>query len=338
MMDVAAMAGVSQATVSLVLNGSPGVKLAQSTRDRVFASAADLGYQFVPRRARRSQITRSTIVFVADEVSTDPWIPLAFEGASDRALDFGVTTALLVSHGDDEVEALLAPLLDQPGVLGYIYGTALTRLVEPAPSLKQKQSILINCYDRDGTLPGVLPADVAGGRLATERLLEAGRRRIGLINGQQGVDNSRNRLRGYKQALAAYDVGFDSALVRSGNWEPSSGYEMTHQLMQLPNPPDGIFCANDMMAMGCIDALRERGISVPGDVAVIGYDDREIAQFTHPPLTTLILPFYDMGQLAADMLLGETPFPDAGSPPTLVDCPLIERGSVGAQTSVPASK
>jgi hypothetical protein len=104
-------------------------------------------------------------------------------------------------------------------------------------------------------------------------------------------------LRGYKQALASNDFTFDPALVRYGNWEPSSGYSETHALMDLPSPPDAIFCANDLMALGCIEALKERGKSIPGDVSVIGFDNRDIAQFIRPPLTTLHLPMFEMGAM-----------------------------------------
>ena len=150
-----------------------------------------------------------------------------------------------------------------------------------------------------------LPGDVLGGRVATEHLLGKGCKRVALINGQQGVDAARDRLKGYRQALASNDMPFDPALVKPGNWEPSSGYEMTKELMALDEPPDGIFCANDMMAVGCYDALRELGKRVPRDVAVIGFDDREIAQYMHPPLTTLVLPLYEMGRTAVELLLDE---------------------------------
>jgi len=151
---------------------------------------------------------------------------------------------------------------------------------------------------------------------------------FGLINGQEGLDASRDRLKGYRQALASNDIAFDPELVRSGNWEPSSGYEMTHALMALQRPPDAIFCANDMMAVGCFDALRELKLRVPADVSVIGFDDREIAQFTHPPLTTMVLPQYEMGEIAAELLIDASGGLDTGPTQIKVECPLVERGSV----------
>ena len=328
MMDVAAMAGVSQATVSLVLNGSPGAKLTEATRRRVRDAAQKLGYKFVRRGTAAAPGGHSTIAFIADEVATDPWMTLAFEGARDKALEYGINVYLAVSRGDKDAETAIVSQMDQMPVMGIIYGTILTRLVELPEAVEKNRTVLLNCYDAKRQLPSVLPGDLLGGRVATDRLLAAGRTRIGFINGQQGVDASRDRLKGYKQALASSDISFDASLVRSGNWEPSTGYEWTHDLMDLDNPPDAIFCANDMMALGCIEALKERGLKVPDDVAVVGFDDRPIAQFTHPPLTTLILPHYEMGEIAAELLIDLAGGLEARPNQIKVECQLVERQSV----------
>ena len=105
------------------------------------------------------------------------------------------------------------------------------------------------------------------------------------------------------RALATADLPFDPDLVRDGNWQPVACYRRTRELMDLAVPPTAIFCANDLMAVGCYDALRELGLRIPRDVAVMGYDDREIARHLHPPLTTVLLPHLEMGMLAAEMLL-----------------------------------
>lgn len=328
MVNVAAMAGVSQATVSLVLNGSPGAKLSDATRKRVYDAAKELGYQLVRRGKSAMPDESSIIVFIADESTTDPWMALAFEGARDKALEFGINVCLFVSHGDAETEASIVNQFSQLPVLGYIYGTILTRLVEVTPAFEEENVVLVNCYDKKRKLHSVMPGDLLGGRMATERLIKAGHKRIGFINGQQGIDASRDRLKGYRQALSSNDIPFDSDLVRSGNWEPSSGYELTHELMAMEKPPQAIFCGNDLMAMGCFDALTELGLRVPDDIAVVGFDDREIAQHTHPPLTTLILPHYEMGEIAAEQLIDFSNGLKAGPRQIKVECSLVERGSV----------
>ncbi len=330
MMDVAAAAGVSQATVSLVLTGSKMARLSDATRRRVTEAAERLNYKFVRRGPKTNATGKSTILFIADEVSTDPWMTLAFEGARDKALEFGVNTVMAVSHGDAEIEAgILANFKDQPTV-GVIYGTILTRQVGlPAPFAAHR-TVLVNCYDEGGNLPAVLPADLLGARVATEHLISLGRSRIALINGQKGLDNPRDRLKGYRQALSSHDLAFDPTLVRPGNWEPSSGFEMTMELMALAEPPDAIFCANDLMAMGCIEALKQLGRKIPEDVAVIGFDDREIARFLHPPLTTLVLPQYEMGQTAAELLLDSAGGLELSTTRIKVECELIVRGSTAS--------
>lgn len=329
MMDVAARAGVSQATVSLILNGSPGVRFSDSTRTKVFEAAEAIGYRFV-RRAQAFAPTDSKVIgFVVDELASDPWMSLAFEGARVKAEEFGLTLMLAVTGEEQEqVDEVFECMASQP-LLGLIYGTILTRRVVPPKALTEWPSVLLNCYEATHKMPSVLPADMVGGRTATERLIRAGRKRIGFINGQDGIDASRDRLRGYRQALSSNDLPFDPALVQPGNWEPSTGYTCTHALMALEDPPDAIFCANDMMALGCYDALRERGLRVPQDVAVIGFDDREIAQFMRPALTTLILPQYEMGAIAAELLIDRTGGLERRHDQIKVECPLVERNSVG---------
>lgn len=332
MMDVATAAGVSQATVSLVLSGSKGARLSDATRARVLEAAQALGYRFVKRGTKASPGETSTILFLADETSTDPWMSLAFEGARDKALEFGVNVLLAVGHGDAEVEASIIAGLGKLPLLGVMYGTILTRQVQLPEGLAEHPIVLVNCYDEAREHHSVLPGDLLGGRTATEHLLEAGRKRIGFINGQHGVDGARDRLKGYRQALASNDVPFDPALVRPGNWQPSTGYEMTLELMALETPPDGIFCANDMMAVGCFDALHSLGLRVPQDVAVIGFDDREIAQYMHPPLSTLVLPFYEIGRTAAEFLLDTAGGLTTSPRRTKIECELIVRASTTGST------
>ena len=190
-------------------------------------------------------------------------------------------------------------------------------------------TVLLNCFVQDHSLASVVPGELLGGYVATLCLLRAGHRRIAHIHGQSWTDPARDRLSGYRRALAEHDILFDPALVRPGNWEPPTGYEHTAALMALPEPPTAIFVANDMMAVGCYDALKERGLRIPQDVSVVGYDDREIAQFMRPPLTTVVLPHYEMGVQAAATLIGGDLRPDGRQPQIKVECTLVERESVG---------
>ena len=328
MMDVASRAGVSQATVSLVLNNIEGARLSDVTKARVIEAARELGYQLVKRGSRQSPADKSVIAFIVDEISTDPWMGIAFDGVREKAWESGLTVHLAVTRGDRDMEDQVIHSLGQLPLLGMIYGTILTRQLQPPKTLFELPSVLLNCYDADRRLPSVIPGDLLGGRAATERLLAAGHRRIGLINGQAGIDASSDRLRGYRQALSSHDVVFDPDLVFPGNWEPSSGYDGTHTLMQLHEPPTAIFCANDMMAVGCFEALNELGLKIPEDIAVIGFDDREIAQFTRPPLTTFVLPHFEMGTTAAEYLIDHAAGLHARPAQIKIECPLVERQSI----------
>jgi LacI family transcriptional regulator len=328
MTDVAEAAGVSQTTVSLVLNDAESARLSDETRDRVLKAAQALDYRLVKRGALLQTPAGATAIgFIVNEMSTDPWAAIALDGAREKAWEHGLTVITAVTRGDPEMEqAALAHMASQP-LLGLIYGTIHTRRVE-RPQVRNLPTVLLNCYVADRSLPSIVPGEIAGGHIATQHLLRAGHRRIGFIMGEARMDASRDRLKGYRNALVNADLPFDPDLARPGNWEPSAGYEQTRILMHLANPPTAIFCANDLMAMGCIDALKEMGKRVPDDVAVIGYDNREVAQFTRPALTTVLLPHFEMGEQAVDYLIQHARRPPLRPPQIKVECPLIERRSV----------
>ena len=128
--------------------------------------------------------------------------------------------------------------------------------------------------------------------------------------------------------LSDPDILYDPALVLPGNWEPTSGYDGTMALLDLPQPPTAIFAASDMIAVGVYDALRERGLRIPEDVSVVGYDDREIARFMRPALTTVVLPHTAMGRQAVEAIVDGQTLPGPRQPQIKVECPLVERHSV----------
>lgn len=334
MVDVAAAAGVSQTTVSLVLNNSLGARLSTTTRQRVREAARELGYA-LPRRGptRPDPVGATTIGFVSDEISTDPWCAMQLDAVREKAWEHGLTVSAGVTHSDGELEdTTLAKLLRLP-LAGLIYASILTRHIRPPPQLYKVPAVLLNCFVRNHSLASVVPGELLGGYVATLHLIQAGHRRIGHIAGQSWTDPSRDRLKGYRRALAEHDILFDAALVLPGNWEPPTGYEHTKTLMDLPDPPTAIFVASDMMAVGAYDALKERGLRIPEDVSVIGYDDREIAQFMRPPLSTVILPHFEMGLVAAETVIDGQIRAEGRQPQVKVECTLVPRASVGPPKS-----
>jgi len=185
----------------------------------------------------------------------------------------------------------------------------------------------------------IVPGEVAGGFAATAHLTALGHKRIGFINGECWMDAAMDRLKGYKQALASADIAFDETLVRDGDWLPLRGYEAGLDLLSMPNPPTAIFCGNDLMAIGVMEAAQEKGLRVPTDLSVMGYDDQELARYTHPPLSTLVLPNYEMGQKAAELLIDMAIHGKHMRPMTIkVDGPLVVRDTTALLSAARASK
>ncbi len=331
MMDVARAAGVSQSSVSLVLNGMTGARISDATRERVFAAARELGYSLpFMRRTSAAPARGRCIAYMADEISTTVFPADNIDGARDAAWESGYLVSTHVTRSNPDLEAAtIESIRISPNTLGVIYSTIFTREVEIPRALQGVPMVLLNCYSRDKAHAAVVPGEVVGGFNGTSYLLAHGHRRIGFINGEPWMDASVDRLSGYRQALAASDIPFDPDLVRNGDWLPDSGRTHLADLLRLPQPPTAVFCANDMMAVGALQAASDMGMCVPRDLSVIGYDDRDVAGYTRPPLTTILLPNYEMGRKAAELLLdmvvrGRKPYARV----IKVDGPLIERQSV----------
>jgi len=328
MTAVAHAAGVSQTTVSLVLNDVKGTRFSGVTRKRVLEAAERLNYRPTRRRTASRAGAQGAIAFVVDEMSTDPWMALALDGIRSKAWERGLAVGVFVTGGVVEVERAALAMLSSDRYAGLIFGAINTRRIDAFTPPINLPTVLLNCYMSDHTLPSVVPAEVVGGHTATQRLIASGHRRIGYINGEPGMEAARDRMKGYRRALVEAEILFDKDLVRNGNWEPSAGYEQTLALMKLKKPPTAIFCANDLMAFGCYVALQELGLRIPGDVAVIGYDDRDIATFLKPPLTTILLPHFAMGVEATELLLSTIGRPQSKLSHFKVEGALVERGSV----------
>jgi LacI family transcriptional regulator len=333
MTDVAKAAGVSQSTVSMVLNSVDGARLTAETRARVTAAAAALGYR-LPRREPSSEasgLRRNVIGYLVDEISTSPHPVVSVDGARDAAWEHDCVVTVMVTRNNAEQEAAaIAALQANPALLGVVYSTIFTREVALPEALRTVPTVLLNCHDDTARVPAVVPGEVGGGHAATEFLISQGHARIGFINGEPWMEAAKDRLKGYRRALATADLPFDPALLRDGDWMSGTGFDATLSLMKEPRPPSAIFCANDLMALGALEALKQLGLRVPEDVSVLGYDDQEISRHTHPPLSTVVLPNYEMGRAAVEMLLSVAAGERDASRRWLVkiDCPLVERETV----------
>ncbi|MEP0324440.1 LacI family DNA-binding transcriptional regulator [Bauldia litoralis] len=329
MTDVARLAGCSQSTVSVVLNNTPGIRISKTTRARVIAAAGDLGYEIIPGHVALGDRPQQ-IGIVFDHIATSPEAVVSIEGAREAGWQTGHVVTIAQTLNDPEMEPITIAAMLRNGIDALIYATIMTRKVEVPPALYAARVpvVLLNCYSDDRAFPSVCPGEVAGGHRAADALIGAGHRRIAIITGEMWMDAARDRLRGYRQALATADIPYDPDLVREGNWQTSAGYEHTLALMKLDDPPTAIFCSNDRMAVGCYEALKETGRTIPDDVSVIGYDDEEVARHLTPQLTTLVLPHREMGRWAVEHALSMTSVPTGKHPVTKLECPLIPRDSI----------
>lgn len=331
MHQVAAAAGVSQATVSLVLNKAGGSRVAESTRRRVLDAVDELGYR--PNAAAKTlrDGTAGLIGFVGDVVASSPFAGRIVEGAQARAWDDGMLLLTVNTGGDPHIEAAAIDALLSHRVAGIVYASMYHRKLHVPEALAEVPTVVLNSEDASGHARAVVPDERAGGRQAAETLLDAGHRRIAMINIEtlaSGLPAAVERYEGYRLALEEARVPLDPALVREGDGNPQAGYDHTIALMSLAAPPTAIFCANDRTAWGAYQALESLGLQVPRDVSIVGFDNQEtLAPFLRPALTTLELPFVAMGRRAVDILLDDEVQTEG---PEHIGCPVITRDSVAA--------
>jgi len=301
--DIAKAANVSHPTVSRALSDSPLVKA--ETKERIKRLAQEMGY--TPDAIARSLVTQQTrTVGVVVTTITDPFIAEVVQGIEDRAQENGYSVILASSAAEPEremaaVEMLRAKRVDSLIVassrLGALYLEHLERIGVPV--------VLVNNHnEQSGRYTFSISVDNRhGGCLATSHLIKRGHRRIAYISGPANHSDDAERLAGYRQALDKAGLLFDPALVVSGNGRLDGGERALRALIGLDSPPTAIFCYNDMTAIGLLSAARQSGLSVPEDLAVVGFDDIPFASHLYPPLTTIAQPQRSMGHQAMSMAL-----------------------------------
>jgi DNA-binding LacI/PurR family transcriptional regulator len=324
---VAAEAGVSRATVSRVINGSP--KVSPEVKTAVQAAIATLGY--VPNRAARSLAMRRTdsIALVMREpdatVLNDPYLANIIIATSQTLVGTGVQLVLVNAQNTAE-HAQLADYVRS----GHVDGVLLASMhdEDPLPRVLLAAGVPTVVGGRPARpLTGLSYVDcdnVGGAQLAVEHLLSAGRKHIATIAGPQDMTAGIDRLAGYRQALT--EAGRKADRVAYGDFTHESGQRaMTELLIHQPEL-DAVFAANDMMAVGALRVLRVAGRDVPGDIAVVGFDDIELAKHTEPPLTTIHQPIVDQARTMTELLLTQI----GGDPvagPVVLPTELVQRES-----------
>lgn len=323
--DVAREAGVSTATVSRALNRSG--QIAPTTRKAIEEAVERLGYR--PNTIARSLVTKSTqtIAFLLPDI-TNPFYASLVSGIQQVALESDHTMLLCTTEGDPEREAEYLSLLRAKQVDGAL----VDGLVLPPDRIARfvDDGFPIVCLDRDvdsKSVPLVQVDNRRGARLATDHLLELGHRRIAHVAGATELRISAERRSGYRDALVRAGLRHDPALVSTGGFTEDGGYEATRSLLESGAEFTAVFAANDLSAIGVINAITESGRNVPGDISVVGFDDIRLSAYTWPPLTTIRQPAVEIGQRATEILIGMINGRRARKLRYLLEPTLVLRGS-----------
>ena len=323
MKDVADLLGVSRSTVSRAISGDPHVN--ESTRQRVLQAVQDLGFR--PNRLAQSlrSVGSSFIGVVVDYMSEITGELVKGVAAVCRKRNFVV--ALCITGNDPEVVDQW--VRENRCVEGLIFLTGGIREL-PWSRPASIPSVYGYCFPAGSRDNCVYPDNVEGARAAVEHLIGLGHSRIGYINGPPRWEAHTTRLKGYKEALASAGIAVRDAWVAEGDGTYESGEAAALRLLRLPpdERPTALFACSDRMAIGAIAAAESLGLAVPGDVSIVGYEDREFARYARPPLTTVRLPLVEVGRFAAERLLDGLSTPGAEAwPETRIGCRLVLRQS-----------
>ena len=327
--DVARLAGLSRTAASMILTGRPDTRLSEDAHAKVMAAAEQLGYRpNVAARSLRTERTQS-IAFISDVVATTRYAMGLIRGALQAAAERGHVMLVLETNGEParETEAINTAL--DRSVDGIIFAAMRAREIY-VPDVPLGVPVVMLNASSSRFPTSVLPDEERGGRDAVRLLVEAGIRSGIALLGQSdeaeaGLFRSETvarRVHGVRAEMKRRRLEF-VAEESCWNWEPDEGYRLTNKLLRRGVPIRALLCMNDRLAFGAYQALSEHALSVPKDVAIISFDNDELAAYLRPGLTTIALPHEDMGRRAVDLLLdGKT------GTETLVEMPVIVRGSL----------
>lgn len=307
MRDVAARADVSVQTVSNLINNRLHL-MGEETRHRVQRAMTDLGYHpNVAARTLRSARTETLCFLLLDEGNrflADPMTDLIIAGIGDVARDRGYGLLIRAARPHEPDPALIKPLLENRADGAFLFMSGQPELrqwyIDQLSELGFPFILLEPSGDRK--LLTVTAADRDGARSLTEHLIAKGHQRIAFLTTKVPWPMLEQRLLGYRDALKA--AGLKPQVHTGGTWDPTSGAGQAERLLTGRSMPTAMMCGNDLLALGAIRAVRERGLSVPEDIAVTGFDDFDFAQFADPALTTVRIPGYEIGAAAGQALIG----------------------------------
>ncbi|WP_166351382.1 LacI family DNA-binding transcriptional regulator [Phytoactinopolyspora limicola] len=326
--DVAQAAGVHPATVSRALNPQTRQLVNADTAQRVLRTARSLGYRPNPF-ARTLKTARSATVGLVIPDLTNPLFPPIVRGLEDVLGTAGYGVWVVNTDNDEQREAAAIESLRARNVDGYVLATA--RLNHPLIDELAAENVpvlLVNRRTERADIPSVTPDDASGVALAMRHLVELGHRRIVHLAGPQSLSTGYQRLRAFRYAL--HDHGLPDApelVVECESFTEDAGAKAVQRLLDDDVEFTAVLAGNDLLAVGCYDALEERGLSCPADVSVVGFNDTRFMDKLHPPLTTVRIPHYDIGAEAARLLLEGLNQPQRHARSVLLPLSLVVRAS-----------
>ena len=330
--DVAQLAEVSTATVSKVMNGSS--RISTETIERVNQAIEKLNYRpnSIARSLRQNK-TRTIGLLNNSKSNKNTFVLQLMVGVEEEARAHGFSTFLCNSAASQAQEKEYLDMLLDKQVDGLIFlNNVVKNRALPDAVLGNTPFVFLNQYSSQPGYPSVIPDDYQGALTATEHLIKLGHTRVAFVNGRLKHEACAHRLRGYKDALNKAGLEPDSSLIEGQDtWNEEGGYKSAKRLLSLAQPPTAIFCANDSLAIGVLDSFKELGIAVPQDISLIGFDNSLAGQQKRPPLTSIALPFAEMGKLAVDLLVASLKGKEINQSIHYVACPLVKRESCDVQ-------
>lgn len=303
--DIAKLANVSTTAVSMALNDQPGVS--SKTREKILAIAKKLDYQ--PNFIAKSLISRHTytIGLILNSI-TDPFFPELAKGVEEEANRRGYNLLLCNTNRDLKAEKHAIDMLRSKGVDGILLATVMKDDPHIAPLLRERfPFVLVNRFSMDPALENqvdyVVLDNHRGGYTGMQHLYRLGHDRIAIIAGAADTSTAVLRTNGALQALSDCGLEQDPALIVEGGYQRQKAYQAAQKLMAIKRPPTAYFAQDDYMAIGVRQALLEQGLRIPEDVAVMGFDDTDVASIAGVDLTTISQEKYEMGALGARILI-----------------------------------
>ncbi|MFC5451816.1 LacI family DNA-binding transcriptional regulator [Paenibacillus aestuarii] len=302
--DVAREAGVSIAAVSQVINGKG--KISEERRNEIFSVMERLNYRPSLIAAALTGKRTYTLGLLVPDIS-NPFFAEIAHAVEDQAHQRGYSLAICSTHNDDERIERYLSLLQQKSVDGLIIGTGMDNVELLGPLIEK--SVPIVSIARETLSSHVVPVlvgDFAGGCMAAQHLLQLGHTRLAVIAENLKVSSSRERIRGFRQTLEAAGLALpETWVLAGGNDLLQEGKRNAMMLLQQTVRPTALFCCNDLLAIGALQAAKELGFRVPEDLSIVGFDNTILASVTDPPLTTVAQPIAEMGKLAVNLLIEE---------------------------------